>query len=43
MWASGAKFEAKMNEYENDPKFSVQLTLPKAGVNGTDGSGIRVA
>ena len=43
MWASGAKFEAKLNEYQNNPKFSVQLTLPEAGVNGTDGSGIRVA
>ena len=43
MWASGANFEAKLNEYENNPRFSVQLTLVEAGVNGTGGSGISVA
>lgn len=43
MWASGANFETKLNQYENDPSFSPQLSLAEGGVNGTDGDGIRVA
>ena len=43
MWASGAKFEAELNKYENDPTFSPQLSLAEGGVNRTDGGGIRVA
>lgn len=42
MWASGAKFERKLNQYENDPLFSPQLSLVEVGVNGTDDNGIRV-
>ena len=42
MWASGAKFEAKLNQYENDP-LSPQLSVAEVGVNWTDGNGIRVA
>ncbi|KAL9067276.1 MAG: hypothetical protein Q9161_006975 [Pseudevernia consocians] len=43
MWASGAKFEAKLNKYENDPSFSPQLSFAEVSVNGTDGDGIKVA
>ncbi len=43
MWASGAKFEAELNKYENDPSFSPQLSLAEVGANRTDGGGIRVA
>lgn len=43
MWASGATFETKLNEYENDPYVSPQLSLADIGVNGTNGNGIRVA
>ncbi|KAL9137141.1 MAG: hypothetical protein Q9175_001653 [Cornicularia normoerica] len=43
MWASGAKFETKLNQYENNPTISPQLTLAEAGVNGTDGNRIRMA
>ena len=42
MWASGAKFEAELNKYENDP-FSPQLSLAEVGANRTDSGGIRVA
>lgn len=43
MWASGARFETKLNEYENDPTFSPQLSLDVAGMNGTDDNVIRAA
>ena len=42
MWASGAKFENKLNQYENDPFFSPQLSLAAVGVNGTGGGDVRV-
>ena len=41
MWASGADFEDKLNQYENDPFFSPQLSLGAVAVNGTGGSDIR--
>ena len=31
MWASGARFEAKLNQYENDPTYSPQLSQRVAG------------
>ena len=43
MWASGARFEERLNHYENDPSFSPQLSLEVFGVNETDGNVIRVA
>ncbi|CAF9904492.1 MAG: hypothetical protein ALECFALPRED_008581 [Alectoria fallacina] len=43
MWASGAKFETRLNQYENDPRFSPQLSLAEVGVNGRHGNGIRAA
>lgn len=42
MWASGAGFETKLNQYENDVRYSPQLSLDEIGVNGTDDNGIRV-
>ncbi len=34
MWASGANFEAKLNQYENDPTFSPQLSISAIGPSG---------
>ena len=41
MWASGATFETKLNQYENDPFFP-DLSLVKLVVNATDGDNVRV-
>lgn len=38
MWASGAIFEAKLNQYENDPNFSPQLSISAIGANGMNDS-----
>lgn len=39
MWASGAKFEAKLNHYEDDSTYSPQLSLAVLeGFNGTNGT-----
>lgn len=43
MWSSGARFETKLNQYENNPSISPQLSLAIVGVNGTDGNSIRAA
>ena len=37
MWASAASFEAKLNNYENDPTFSVQLSQSVIGELGLSG------
>ena len=42
MWASGAEFEAQLNQYENDP-LSPHLSITEAGVDRTDEDGIRDA
>ena len=42
MWASGAKFENKLNQYENDPFYSPQLSLAAVGLNRTGGGDVRV-
>lgn len=34
MWASGARFEAKLNQYENEPTFSPQLSMAAVGAIG---------
>ena len=38
MWANAASFEAKLNMYENDPTFSVQLSESVVGELGTSGT-----
>lgn len=41
MWASGANFEAKLNQHEDDPTFSPQLSISAMGPSGfnrTDGT-----
>ncbi|KAL6721703.1 hypothetical protein ACLMJK_000807 [Lecanora helva] len=43
MWASGASFETKLNRYEDDPTYSVQLaqgTFNGTNPNGTNNSHI---
>ena len=36
MWASGAKFEERLNQYENDPMYSAQLSQTAIGVQVTN-------
>lgn len=41
MWASGARFEDKLNRYENNPLYSPQLSMALGGVNGTNETTLR--
>ena len=36
MWAKGAAFEKKLNQYENEPRYSPQLSQELAGYVGTN-------
>lgn len=38
MWASGARFEAKLNQYENDPTYSPQLSLSAISIDEKNNS-----